>query len=95
MPVCASLSLAMVRRLEKASRSDVWIEEVRKASKWEVVEEEEELGDGGVADEEGRRLPSLSHSNRTGRSPRRRPQIKRAREPAERLKKKVHPGRLK
>ena len=88
MPVCASLSLAMVRRLEKASRSDVWIEEVRKASKWEV---EEVLGGRGVADEEGRRLPSFNHSNRTGRSPRRRPQIKRALEPAERLKKKVPP----
>ena len=86
MPVCASLSLAMVRRLEKASRSDVWIEEVRKASKWEV---EEELGGGGVA--EGRRLPSFNHSNRTGRSPRRRPQIKRALEPAERLKQKAPP----
>ena len=78
----------MVRRLEKASRSDVWIEEVRKASKWEV---EEVLGGRGVADEEGRRLPSFNHSNRTGRSPRRRPQIKRALEPAERLKRKGPP----
>ena len=69
----------MVKRLEKASRLVIRTPWVGAARPREGAE------DWGCGSDRCR--PSLSHWNRTGRSPRRRPQMRRARLPAARLEK--------